>query len=140
VYFEVFRYRHEGIELPTKEAVKHTRVVGELVYRERIYDPRPGRSLMLAMLLAADRERYVIPALDRAHITEVDAGLVIEGIEINPRGRGIKNIKSDDFPQRWFCRPVARPPATDPAAARLEARLHGEAISSMIRRPSSRQW
>lgn len=114
MYCEVFRYRSQGIELPTKEAVKATRVCGDLVYRERIYDPRPGRSLMLAMLLADDRERYVIPALDRAQVTEVDAGLFIDGIEVNPRGRGSKNIKSDDYPQRWFCRPIPQRPIRQP--------------------------
>lgn len=88
MYCEVFRYFFEGNELPTKEAVKYTRALGELVYTERIYDPRPGRSLMLAMLLADDRERYLIPALGRARITRVRGGLFIEGIEINPRGRG----------------------------------------------------
>lgn len=90
MYCEVFRYRSQGIELPSKEAVKATRVCGDLVYRERIYDPRPGRSLMLAMLLADDRERYVIPALDRAHVTEVDAGLFIDGIEAPPAAGGAK--------------------------------------------------
>jgi len=135
VYCEVFRYCFEGNELPTKEAVKYTRSLGELVYTERIYDPRPGRSLMLAMLLADDREKYVIPALDRARITRVRGGLFIEGIEIKPRGRGSKNIKSDDYPQRWFCRPVPRPAAADPKAARDEARRIAEAIN---RRPTRR--
>ena len=119
--------------------MKQTRVVGDLVYRERIYDPRPGRSLMLAVVLGDDREKYVIPALDRAHITEVDAGLFIDGIEVNPRGRGSKNIKSDDYPQRWFCRPVPRPLVANPATSRLEARRHAEAIGAMVRRRSTRR-
>lgn len=129
MYCEVYRYFFEGTELPTKEAVKYTRTLGELVYTERIYDPRPGRSLMLAMLLAEDRERYLIPALDRARITRVRGGLFIEGMEINPRGRGSKNIKSDNFPQRWFCRPTQRPPPADAKAARAEALRIAETIS-----------
>jgi hypothetical protein len=135
VYCEVFRYRFEGSELPTKEAVKYTRRVGELVYAERIHDPRPGRSLMLAMLLADDRETYVIPALDRASVIEVRGGVFVEGMEVHPRGRGSKNIKSDDYPQRWFCRPVPRPAAADPKAARAEAVRIAESIS---RRPMRR--
>ena len=90
---------------------------------------------MLAMLLADDRETYVIPALDRASVIEVRGGLFIEGKEVNPRGRGSKNIKSDDYPQCWFCRPVPRPAAADPKAARNEAVRIAEAIS---RRPTRR--
>lgn len=139
MYCEVFRYLFEGSELPTKEAVKYTRRLGELIYRERIHDPRPGRSLMLAMLLADDRETYVIPALDRACVVEVVGGVFIEGTEINPRGRGIKNIKSDNYPQRWFCRPVARPAAADPKTARHEARWHAEAIAEALQRRPTRR-
>lgn len=91
---------------------------------------------MLAMLLADDGERYVIPALDRAHVSEVDAGLFIDGIEVNPRGRGSTNIKSDDYPQLWFCRPISRPPAPDPAAAQLEGRRHAKAIRQDEANPS----
>ncbi|WP_240531384.1 hypothetical protein [Variovorax boronicumulans] len=114
--------------------MKHTRRLGELLYVERIHDPRPGRSLMLAMLLADDRESYIIPALDRALMLEVRDGFFIDGMEVHPRGRGSKNIKSDDYPQRWFCRPAPRPGATDPKGARVEARRHAESIATALQR------
>jgi len=109
VYCEVFRYLLEGQELSTKEAVRLTRRTGQLVYIPRLYDPRPGRSLMIAMLLAEDRDSYVIPLLNRACVLQVRGGLLIEGTEIAPRGRAVKNIKADIYPQRWFCRPIPRP-------------------------------
>ncbi|MNV70656.1 hypothetical protein D3C71_1636350 [compost metagenome] len=134
MFCEVFRYRFEGQELPTKEAVKLTRRVGELLYVERIHDPRPGRSLMLAMLLSDDNEKYIIPALDRARMLEVRDGFFIEGMEVHPRGRGSKNIKSDDYPQRWFCRPAPRPGAADPKGARVEAHRHAQSIATALQR------
>lgn len=139
MYCEVFRYHFEGAELPTKEAVRLTRRVGEFVYMERIHDPRPGRSLMLAMLLSDDRETYLIPALDRAHLFQVRGGICVEGVEVIPRGRSNKNIKSDDYPQRWFCRPVPRPAAADAAGVRLEARRHADDISATLTRRSTRR-
>jgi hypothetical protein len=139
VYCEVFRYRFEGQELSTKEAVKLTRRTGELIYIPRLYDPRPGRSLMIAMLLADDRDSYVIPMLNKACMLEIRGGLVIEGSEINPRGRGMKNIKADVYPQRWFCRPISRPAAADAKAARVEALRHGEMIAKAVQRWPSRR-
>ena len=139
MYCEVFRYHFEGAALPTKETVRLTRRVGEFVYMERIHDPRPGRSLMLAMLLASDRQTYLIPALDRARLFEVRGGICVEGVEVIPRGRSNKNIKSDDYPQRWFCRPMPRPAAADAAGVRLEARRHAEDISAAIRRWPARR-
>jgi hypothetical protein len=139
VYCEVFRYRFEGQALSTKEAVKLTRRIGELLYVPRIHDPRPGRSLMIAMLLADDQESYVIPLLNRASMLEVRGGFFIEGTEINPRGRALKNIKADTYPQRWFCRPVPRPAPPDAKAARLEALRHGEMIAKALQRWPSRR-
>lgn len=139
MYCEVFRYHYEGAALPTKEAVRNTRRVGEFVYMERIHDPRPGRSLMLAMLLADDRQTYLVPALDRAQIYQVRGGICVDGLEVIPRGRGSKNIKSDDYPQRWFCRPVPRPAASCAAGVRLEARRHAEDISAALNRWPTRR-
>jgi hypothetical protein len=90
-----------------------------LLYVPRIHDPRPGHSLMIAMLLADDQESYVIPLLNRASTLEVRGGLFIEGAEIHPRGRALKNIKADTYPQRCFCRPAPRPAPPDAKAARL---------------------
>jgi len=106
---EVVRYPFEGQELSTKDAARLTRRIGELVYMACIHDARPGRSLMIAMLLADYLESYVIPLLNRACILEVQGGFCIKGTEINPRGRALKNIKADSYPQRWFCQPVPRP-------------------------------
>jgi hypothetical protein len=136
VYCEVFRYRFEGNELPTKEAVKLTRRIGDLVYMARIHDPRPGRSLMIAMLLAEDGESYVIPLLNRAYMLKVDGGCFIEGTEINPRGRALKNIKADIYPQRWFCRPILQP---DPNAAQVEALRQGELVAKALQRWPARR-
>ena len=131
VFYEVFRTRHEGVKLQSVEAVKHTRRVGDLAYLERIHDPRPGRSIWIASLLQPDGETYVIPPLDRARLRRFYRGILISGIEIVARGRGSKNIKSDDYPQTWFCRPVAIPrggfddaedPFGNPAESRRQAR------------------
>jgi hypothetical protein len=83
------------------------------------------------MLLRDDGETYIIPVLDRARIRKIHGGILISGIEIVPRGRGMKNIRSDNYPQTWWCRPVA---ITDscfapedletPADARRRARQH----------------
>jgi hypothetical protein len=80
----VFRYLFESQELSSKEAVKLTRRVGELVYMPRIHAPRPSRSLMIAMLLADGQESYVIPLLNHACMLEVRGGFFIEGTEIDP--------------------------------------------------------
>lgn len=141
VFYEVFRTRFEGVKLPSAEAVKHTRRVGELSYMERIHDPRPGRSIWIASLLQPNGETYIIPALDRARLRRFYRGILISGIEIVPRGRGSKNIKSDDYPQTWFCRPVAIPrggfdddenPFGNPAESRRQARERelGESLAA----------
>jgi hypothetical protein len=119
--------------LSTKEAVKQTRRIGELLYVLRIHDPRPGRSLMIAMLLADDQESYVVPLLNRASMLEVRGGFFIEGTEINPRGRALKNIKADTYPQRGFCRPVPRPAPT----ANVKTTLTDAYIAPARRRSTS---
>lgn len=146
---EVFRTRFEGGKLQSVEAVKHTRRVGELTYMERIYDPRPGRSIFLATLLQPNGETYVIPPLDRARVRRIKGGILISGVEVIARGMGSKNIKSDYYPQTWFCRPVVIPRGgfdddedryTSPAESRrlarerelgesLEARKIGETLT-----------
>lgn len=81
--------------------------LGDLVFTERLHDPRPGRSIMLAMLLKEDGESYVIPALDQARVLRIRGkGVLITGLEVQPHGRGMKNIKADRFRQTWWCLPA----------------------------------
>ncbi|WP_143694855.1 hypothetical protein [Variovorax sp. JS1663] len=106
------------------------RRVGNLVYRERLHDPRPGRSIWLAVLLRPDGDTYVIPPLDRARIRRVKDGVLISGLEVVARRRAMKNIKSDRYPQTWWCVPLPwdrhQPTTPDPVVARAEARRRGE--------------
>ena len=148
----MFRTRFEGGKLPSTEAVKHTRSVGNLVYEERVPGSQPGRGICIAMLLHDDGETYVIPVLDRAIIRRIRGGILISGREIVPRGRGMKNIKSDNYPQTWCCRPIARTnsgfehdfPKASPAESRRQARelehsIEAERIAEAInRRPTRR--
>jgi hypothetical protein len=131
ILYEVFRTRFEGCKLPSAEAVKHTRAVGDLVYTERVPGPQPGRGTWCAMLLRDDGESYIIPVLDRAHIRKIRGGVLISGVEVVPRGRAMKNIRSDRYPQTWWCRPVALTnsgfendeiPKPSPAESRRQAR------------------
>lgn len=154
-HYEVFRTRHEGRKLPSEQAIKHTHRIGELFYRHRVWDPRPGRSIMIAMLLQPDGETYVIPPLDRARVREIRGGTLISGVEVIARGHGSKNIKSDDYPQTWYCRPVRvtasafegdPSPFGNPAEARRRAReleleeyLHAREIGDTLTRQSSRR-
>lgn len=45
---------------------------------------------MIAMLLSDDCDSHVIPLLNRACMLEVRGGFFIDGVEINPRGRGAR--------------------------------------------------
>lgn len=59
------------------------------------------------MLLGADAERYVIPVLDHARVLRIRGkGMLITGIEVQPRGRALKNIKVDRYRQTWWCLPA----------------------------------
>lgn len=154
-FHEVFRTRHEGAKLETVEAIKNTCRRGELIYTERVWDPRPGRSIMIAMLMQPNGETYVIPPLDRARVRKIRGGTLISGVEVIARGRGSKNIKSDDYPQTWWCRPIMvtrsgfeddPDPFGDPTAARRRAReleleesLHARAIGDTLTRQSNRR-
>lgn len=77
------------------------------MFTERVHDPRPGRSLMVAMLLATDGESYVLPVLDHARVVRIRGrGTLIAGTEVIPLGHGIKNIKSQRYRQTWWCIPA----------------------------------
>ncbi|MDM0042171.1 hypothetical protein QTI05_24245 [Variovorax sp. J22R193] len=100
---DVYRVRYRGVK-QERERIRKDKHRGELSYLTRLWDPRPGRSVMKAVLLGADGERYVLPVLDHARVVEVRGeGLLITGMEVIPTSRGIKNIKSDRYPQTWWC-------------------------------------
>lgn len=106
MFCAVYRLRHKGQRLES-EAVRNTRSLGELLFTERVHDPRPGRSLMVAMLLATDGESYVLPVLDQARVVRIRGrGTLIAGTEVIPLGRGIKNIRSERYRQTWWCIPA----------------------------------
>ncbi|RYE40677.1 MAG: hypothetical protein EOP24_39925 [Hyphomicrobiales bacterium] len=66
---------------------------------------------MKASLLASDGERYVAPVLDHARVVRINPdGILITGMEVIPRGAGMKNIKADYYPQTWWCIPVPSQP------------------------------
>lgn len=148
----MFRTRFEGGKLPSAEAVKHTRAVGDLVYMERVPGRAPGGGIWAAMLLRDDGETYIIPVLDRANLRKIHGGILISGTEVIPRGRGMKNIKSDNYPQTWWCRPVVLTnsgfehdfPQASPAESRRQARefehsMEAERVAEAItRRPTRR--
>jgi hypothetical protein len=136
ILYEVFRTRFEGGKLPSGEAVKHTRAIGDLIYTQRP-GSQAGHGIWAAMLLRDDGETYIIPVLDRARIRKICGGILISGTEVVPRGRAMKNIQSDRYPQTWWCRPVAISNCSfadvdigTPAAARSEARTRGELEST----------
>ena len=100
---DVYRCRVRG-EKQDPDAIRQDRHRGRLRYALRLHDPRPGRSVMVAQLVGADGETYVLPVLDRARVLAVKGDrLLITGVEVIALGRGIKNIKSMRYPQTWWC-------------------------------------
>ena len=149
VYCEVFRTRWQGEKLSDAERVKHTRKVGELVFTERIWDPRPDRSIFVAMLLRPDGETYVIPLLDQARVRKVKNGILISGRETVPRGIGMKNIKADCYPQTWWCVPIVKNRVAfddfdpegqvDPEKVQLASELEGQRVGALLQRRPTRR-
>lgn len=110
---DVYRVRYRGVK-QERERIRQDKHRGELAYRVRLYDPRPRWCVMKAVLLGSDGEHYVLPVLDQARVVEVRGeGLLITGIEVIPTSRGIKNIKSDHYPQTWWCVKVSSLDAND---------------------------
>lgn len=100
---DVHRVRYRGVR-QEREWIRGDRHRGDLSYTERLHDPRPGRSVMVAMLLGIDGESYVLPVLDLARVLRVRGnGLLITGLEVIPTSHGSKNIKSDRYQQTWWC-------------------------------------
>ena len=109
MFCAVYRLRSRGLKLE-RDVVQRQCSRGELVFMQRLHDPRPGRSVLMAMLVGADGESYVIPVLDRARVTQIRGkGVLIAGIELQPRGRSVKNIQADRYRQTWWCVPQPVP-------------------------------
>lgn len=104
---DVYPIRHGG-QKRDPEKIRLSPHRGELIYSTRLYDIRPRWRVMYAQLLSTSGSgSYVLPVLDQARLVRIrDTGLLIAGTEIIPTSQGIKNVKSDDFPQTWWCVPV----------------------------------
>jgi hypothetical protein len=94
----------------------------------------------VAVLLAADRENYVVPLLDKVRLLAInERGILLTGIEVYP-ARGAKGT-GPMYQQTWWCEtnPKARPLA-DPAEARRgeRERQAREVGTSLLRRPTRR--
>jgi hypothetical protein len=135
VLCKVYRVCRAGAQQPS-EAIRRDRHVGDLLYKVRLYHPEARHQFMKAVLLGSDGETYLLPVIDEAQIEIRPTGILIAGKELIPRGRGVKNIKCDVYPQSWWCVPI-RPedqPRGDPspAAARAEARRRGEIVGDSM--------
>lgn len=122
----MYRIRRAGEKLHPDD-VRLVRVTGDLRFGYRML--RGQLKIMKAQLLAEDGATYVIPVLDRARLVKIEGnGILLTGIEIIPITKGIKNIKSVDYPQSWYCipahldRPLGEPlsPARGRAFSRRE--------------------
>ncbi|OUM01736.1 hypothetical protein A8M77_14335 [Variovorax sp. JS1663] len=94
----------------------------------------------VAVLLAADRETYVVPLLDKVKLLTInERGILLTGIEVYPT----RNDKGTGpmYRQTWWCETNPKmPPAPDPTEARRRERdRQARAIgTSLLRRPTRR--
>lgn len=103
MFCAVYRLRHMGERLD-REAIRSSRSLGELVFTERVHDPRPG-AVSNGRHVARSRRRVICAA--RARVLRIRGrGTLIAGTEVIPLGRGMKNIKSQRFRQTWWCIPA----------------------------------
>ncbi|MDM0086738.1 MULTISPECIES: hypothetical protein [unclassified Variovorax] len=135
VFCAVYRIRRGGEPLHPDD-IRLLRVTGELRYGIRLL--RGQYKIMKAQLLAADGATYVIPVLDQARLLKIEKdGILITGTEIIPTSRGIKNIKSNDYPQTWWCVPIHldkhKPSDVTAAHARAFTRREQEAAEERRR-------
>jgi hypothetical protein len=110
VLCDVYPIRHRG-QRRDPEKIRLRAYRGELIYNLRLYHAKPQWSIMKATLVSVhDGVTYLLPVLDRARLLRIRGDdLLITGTEIIPTTFGIKNIKSDDFPQTWWCVRVLKP-------------------------------
>lgn len=94
----------------------------------------------VAVLLAADRESYLLPLLDKVRLLAInERGILLTGIEVYP-ARGAKGT-GPMYPQTWWCEtnPKARPLANPAEARRRERERQAREVStSLLRRPTRR--
>ena len=115
MFCTVYQVRSQGFKRE-REAIRLSGRSGDLSFDCGLWDPRPARQVMRATLVDTDGERYLLPVLDRARLVKIrGSGLLITGIEVIPRGIGMKNIKADHYPQTWWCVPM--PQVAHPAPA-----------------------
>jgi hypothetical protein len=100
---DAYRVRWKGLKQGPDE-IRMAVHRGHLSYVVRLYDARPERRVMKAQLIAGDGETYVLPVLDLARVVTVRGdGILVTGIEIIPLSRGSKNVKTERYPQTWWC-------------------------------------
>lgn len=131
----VYRIRREGQKLHPDD-IRFGRDRGDLRFGYRLL--RGQLKIMKAQLLDQDGVTYVIPVLDRARLVKIEGdGILLTGIEIIPITRGIKNIKSNDYPQTWWCVPTQldkqKPSDVTAAHARAFTRREQEAAEERRR-------
>ena len=133
VFATVYRCRREGQPLH-RDDIEAEPAHGELqVFRKGMK--------RVAVLLAPDRESYVVPLLDKVRLLAInERGLLLTGIEIYLT-RGAKGT-GPMFPQTWWCELASKPRTSiaDPAAARQRERERQarEIGKTLLRRPTRR--
>lgn len=100
---QVFRLYSQGQPVDRELLLTRRPPAGDLRLRLRVTGHGRDSHIYLATLERG--KEYVIPCLDRARVVEIRGRwLLIEGVEINPRGSSYKRLASDNYPQRWWCR------------------------------------
>lgn len=124
MFYAVYPLRLYGQKLHPDD-VRARRVMGELQYYARRWNPEPRGRIMCARLLANDGETYVLPLVDRAWIEIQAAGILIQGTELIPvdKSASIKNIQCHEYRQSWVCKPahLDRPERVEPSPAASRA-------------------
>ncbi|WP_143684683.1 hypothetical protein [Variovorax sp. KK3] len=129
----LYRCRREGLPLHPED-IEAAPVHGELRVQ------RKGMK-RVAVLLAADRESYVVPLLDKVRLLAInDRGILLTGFEVYPT-RGLKGA-GPIYRQTWWCEtnPNRQKPTADPTEARRRERERAarQVGTSLLRRSARR--